>query len=328
MSQLIPRPRSAKAIYGQQHTVEASSATNVACQYVVTELKAASASDKDAISTITLNCNRHLAYIGDFAIKGTTTLAQGSAVTQDTDMDTDIRFKVRVRSHVQYAMRNQSTDLIQVRAYYCKCRQDTNLFNFVSGTTNSWSIKNHYQTLASGFAQNGLNPGDSAPQTNDAMVNRLLTPYQSLLFTQTFKIFKKKAVTLYPGRIARFAVKSKPFLFRPAKYFYMTGSTVYTSFVNAYPTYNNPRYEKFILFQVCSVPTGTGSSQANYSKDIGENTPTILLESSFHYKYNYVHHFARAATVFETSGITTTGGALNSLINVETGELDEEKDAV
>jgi len=314
------------AIYGNQHTVSATT-TYPRSEYITTEVNINDPEiTKDNVLTVPLNCMRHLTTLASILMKGTITSALAAATIVNTTMDTDIRFKFWVKSRVQYTIRNQSTDLMRVRIYYCKARQDTNIATSLDDGAPASEL-NIYHMLSRGFAQNALNGANVLPSNNTFMQTQQFSPYDAVNFIQVFKIFKYRTVNLGPGRMARLGIANKPFDFRIAKY-KDVGSGVSTTDWNGFKnTYVWNRFEKFCLFQIDSSPAGIGSAQTNYTRDISHTTPTMILESKFNYLFNNSHEFKTPWVNLETNGFAA-GVAANAIVNVEEGLLGEEKDAV
>lgn len=327
----IRRPQLLKAQYGQMISVVAQSSFPTSV-YVTTEVfdgaSAPDDADKNEIITVTLNSARHLASLADVAWKNNVTTSQAAPVFNSTTFNTDIGMRILINSSVKYSVRNQSTDIVRVRAYYCRARQDLNIKNFSSGTTNPTSIYNLYMQLARGFAINGLDAGNFTATSNSAMVNRKYTPYNSHLFTSNWKIYKSKLMTLSPGRLVTLGIKQRRFCYRPSKYFELNGTGGAVSWRTSQLVYHHNRFEKFIMFQIDSSPAGYGAAQTNYSKLVGSTTPTVILDSEFKYKYSYMWSPINTTGVIEQSGHALQFAGANTIVNVEEGILGEEKDAV
>lgn len=297
-------------------------------KFMVTEVQTDSTTQND-VPTVPLNNIRHLAPIADIAMRSTPGIAQGPPVYNEVANAQDIRFRIWVKSSVNYILRNQSTDLVRVRVYYFKARQDFNLTNWKSGVTNVSNMFNIYNQLARGFAANGIDPGNFTPDTSYAMSRTKFTPYDSILFMQNWKMFKSRVLLLRPGAIKNFQIRSRPFSFRPFKYLEMYGSGSPT-FRVANPVYNHMRYEKFCLFQIDSSPAGYGAAQTGvkaYSKVISHTTPTTILETHFRYKFNTMWAPHTPFAVIEEAGFSAPAATANTIVNVEEGILGEEKDA-
>jgi len=326
ITNLLRRPQIAKAIYGQHHTVPTSGITPIKL-FITTEVQDTVNTDRSKLITVPLNNIRHLSRLADTVMKNTPANAQVIPVYNSTVLDSDIRFKMQISGSANYLVRNQSTDLVRVRAYYCRARQDFNVTNWAAGTTNVSNMFNIYDQLARGFAVNGLDPGNFTADVNTAMFYQHHSVFESVLFCQNWKIYKKKSVTIFPGRIANFHIKNKPFTWRPSKYLesYGNASAVFRS---ANPVYNHMRYEKFILFQVESSPAGFGIAQTTANRLISHNTPTVILETGFTYKFNALQQGRTPHATIEVSGFIAQSATANTIVNPDEGTLSEEKDAV
>jgi len=326
VTDLLRRPQIFKATYGQQQSVGIASALP-GCIYIITERRDATKT-KDDISNVTLSNMDHLAVISDVLMKSSPGGMQTAPGSNETSSYyTDVTMKLVVQPSVRYVVRNQSTDLMNVTVYYCRARQDSNVFNFKDGTTNASNIVNLYTVLARGFAQNAIDGSFLTPILNDGMIMKWYSPFQSLLFTQLFKIYKAKRVQLGPGRILNCRIAPKPFIFRPHKYFELRGDTGVNSFASAKQAYNFTKHEHFCLFKIDSSPAGYGTSQAGYSKVISGTSPTAILESWFHYKTSFLRAEKTPFGVIETLGFSAQAATGNTIVNVEEGILGEEKDA-
>jgi len=326
VTNLLRRPQVFSALYTQQQTVGANQGYPK-CFYYATESENTILT-RDQITTITLNCNKHLAVIADVLAKGTLHTAQGVATSNETFVSFDLGTRITINhSSVKYTFRNQSTDLCRVTAYYCKARQDTNVKNITVATLAQTSVFNLYLILARGFAQNGIDPSDITT-TNDAMDLASYTPKNSFLFTSFFKITKAKRVTIGPGRMMSLGMKSRPFTYRPHKYFETAGSaSSWNSFNNAERSYLYNRFEQFILFRVEPVAAGKGAAQATYFQLASQNSPTFILSTTFRYTANALIAYKTPHGVIEQSGFTAQTATPNTIINVESATLSEEKDA-
>jgi len=328
ITNLLQRPCAFRAEYGQQGTVPATT-TYPTCVYFMTELEdLTNTVTKDTVTTVPLFSARNVSQICDSLMYNTAAVAQGGVAFNDTTVSSSIAMKVVMAGSALYTVRNQSTDMMTVRAYYCRARQDTNTKNYNSGTTNPTNIFNVYHDLARGFAANGLDSTSFGPTTNQIMIHKSYTPFNSFNFTTKWKIFKVKKVIINPGRTASFSIKRKPFIFRPHKYFEINGAAGATNFRTSQLVYEHNKYETFCMFQIDSNIAGVGAAQAWYAKQISGNTPTAAITTLYKYKANLLPTKRTPSATLDSSGYLPQAASANTIVNPDESVLAEEKDAV
>lgn len=317
-----------RAAYGQQITVQPPTGSTRSAVYVTAEAyDIATPATKNDVITVTLNQNRHMAAVADLLWVNTLANSQAVAVYNTTTYDTSIRCKIRVRSSVKYELRNASTDFMFVRMYTCKPRQDLNMQN-VLATDTSTTYYNLYNFLSRGFAINGLDPGNFQPNSNAYMAFKDYSPFDSQLFTKSFKIMRAKRIKLRPGEQRTITLHSRPFIFDPSKYFSLIGFTTSGSWRACDMRYLFNKFERFNLFQVESSIAGYGAAQTEYTKLISNTTPTLQMHSDFVY-HAYLYWQRKTSTgLFEERGNAPQSAGANTIVNTLEGILAEEKDAV
>lgn len=318
------------ALYGQQINVGDSTATPRSV-YMVTEAYDATAPPDDKtkgdIRTVTLNDLYHLSRLADLVWRNNVTTSQTGPSYNDSTVTTDISSRVSVQSRVSYNLRNQSTDLVTVRVYVCRARQDTNMLNYVSTGENQTSLLNIYQQLSRGFSANGIDPTTPNPEANAGMLYRHYNAFQSLVFTENWKIVKTRLYTLRPGAMKKLYLKSRPFTFRPSKYFSLIGQQGDSTWRTSKLCYLHNRHEKFVLFQINSQPMGYGAAQANYSKLVSNTSPTVILNTEFRYHVNLLAFEKTPHANIEQLGFAAPSSTVFTIVNPLESVLAEEKDA-
>jgi len=268
-----------KSTYGQQQQVPVNPAFSGApsCIYFTGELWTSTVT-QDSVPTITLNCNYHLAKICDYLWKGTVGLSAGSMgplVNSSTNVDTNITTRVQIRSKLEYVVRNAINETSDFEAYYCKPRRNVRVPNNT----------NIYHQLATGFATNGIDPTHSSAITNLAMNDPNFTPFNSENFVMNYKIVKVRRFKIMGGEEKRFRVRHRSFLFKPADFFDIFGTSSPATWAAASQLYTNNKYERFILFRAVSRVTGTGSGFiGGYSQRVSHDQPVFNMEQWYEYR--------------------------------------------
>ena len=195
---------------GQEHTVPAQSAANVIpCIYFTAETYSTT-STKDNIPDIVLFDNSHVVTILDRLwprIAGTGMLATAAAQSWNT---ASLRSKVFMQGSMKYTLRCQSSETEYFTAYYCKPRGGVIL-------DSANPLVNVYQYLALGFSQAGLDSSATVPTTNDYFADDDFTPFDSIIFTQSFKIYKVKKFRIKPSEQRTFSIKTPVLSFNPSR---------------------------------------------------------------------------------------------------------------
>lgn len=311
------------AEYGQLNQAPVTPEGAFTCEYFMTQLHDATY-DKDSVPTLALNHNRHLRFI--FA-----RLWQGSLVNMQvadpgvakTTLATNRHSLIAISGAVQYILRNQSTEAEFLTAYWCKVRKP-----FTYSVSTTITNQNHYQILSRGFAQNGITPGTTSAITNEGMTEATYTPFQSVMWTQSFKIQKTKRFILPPGQQKQIWLKSKTKLIKPDDIVvYDDSDNLETQWTQMPFKYEHNAYERFILFRIDARPAGRGLDQVNYTKAMSHTSPTVALLSRFTYTARIHHTWPKPYIIQERSGIQGAQSTANTIINEETAALSEEKDA-
>lgn len=330
MTNLLRKPLKLNALYGQELTVGASTLAPQSA-YMVTEVydptTGADAATKDTIATVPLFSNRHLASLADVVWRGNINNSMVQPAYNEVSITTDVAARVVARGQVSYKLRNQSTDIVHVRCYVCRSRQDTNMFNFVSSASFQTSYINLYAQLAAGFAASGIDPA-VAGTANNGMNQRQYSPFNSQVFCENWKITRSKTYKLNPGAMKVLGLKSRRIVFRPSKYFAVSGTTTPTTWRGASWVYLHNKFEKFILFQIMSEPMGFGAAQTNYSKEVSNTSPTVILNTQFGYHVNLLPFPKTGTSNIEISGFDAPSSTTNTIVNPLESVLAEEKDAV
>lgn len=302
-----------RAQYGQQNFTPAGSAVPT-CTYFTAE-QFLNASTKATVPTVLLNDYLHMGLVADALWKGTVGGSSGSMSTVASDdpeilgTTTSITSRFQVKSHVLYTLRCASNEAVEVVMYICKAR----------GNVVEKLNPNIYETLARGFAINGLDPTHATAVNNAYMTDPNFNPYNSELFTSQFKILRRKSLTIRGGRTKKVRVKSRPFYFKPANFYDIFGTGSSTSWSGAGQLYSHPKYTKFALFQLKTKPIGTGVSLiSGNSQTVSTSSDVIEMVSLFTYKARIMRSMKTPSAYIDGPwGFTVTANA-NNIMNQET----------
>lgn len=274
--------------YGQQHTAAGYTGGGQGATYFTTEEQFSDNTntiDKNTTITRVLDDIHHLKAIANkMWITRPQFLGPVAFPLSNFYSDAD---SLQIKSHVKYTIRNQSNEMIRIKAFHCIVRKDTKWTQptTVSGVGQDES-SNIYNVLGYGFAQRGLIVANQT--ANNAVLNELYwTPYQSQAFCETFKITKVKKLTLGSGGETQIALKKPWHNVKPTKLLeFIAGVNSgldWTNSTNVRNKWSWVKGAKFILFQLESRIAGV-AGQTTFSKDITFTTPTVIMHSIYTYK--------------------------------------------
>jgi len=307
-----------KAVYGQEQQNSTWSGGFPRCLYFTAEHYLTS-STMDTVPTLQLNGNYHLAKIADLLWINTPIVSQGGASNNLTTMTMDINSRLQFKSKVEYVIRAASTEYVDFEMFVCRARKNINFTNYLSGTTNPATNINVYNHLSLGFAQNGLDPNNTEASLNAAMRQLEFTPFQSTWFCENFKILRSKKFRISGGNEKRFVLKTRPFLFKPKDYFTSLGGDSAATWQAANHVYCNNKFERFILFRMCSRVQGSGAAFVSGHSQVTSNTNDVYqMNSFFTYMARAMKQPKTPFASFDTyTGFATVAGG-NTIINAKT----------
>jgi len=317
--------RTFTAEYGQEHTV--SRLTDAKSCFYFTVERYAQLNTKDDVPTIELYDWNHVMNIADFLRVNTglfnfpITAAFGNNV-----VGADLRLKYLLKGKQISTIRNQSTEAVNITAYYCRPRaQHVNFGDTATGGVEH----NTYKFLAQGFANNGIDPGLPLPSLNEGMLDGNYSPFESFDFTHNFKVVKVRKVHIVPSSEKTFVLSSSSKLLRPLDYINNAGTTSgFANWSSSRRKYTMLRPAQFLLFKVTTRPAGWGAVQAGYSKQIQQTSPTIIMDTTFRYKAKIVPSYPSTNSVIEQVGIAINGATAPAIIVADGDAVGTEMDAV
>lgn len=225
-------------------------------------------------------------------------LASGANLGNSSDI---LWGKIAVKGRETYKLRNQSNETIRLTCYYCVARRDWK-FDY---TTQDLNI---YKILATGFAENGLTVnGVNADSVN--MQDDRHTPFQSHAFCRQYKITRVKNIVIAPGAIVARKIRYPWRVHTPAHYTTNPGSETGSSWSGRGRNVNSLKGERFILFKLHGNIGGI-AGQTVLEKDIGQTTPTVIMETSRMYWFKHLPISRSPAIDFTTSGHQATTASI------------------
>jgi len=291
----LAEPRSINYSFGQQHTVPNAS-DNLECIYFTTEKTNTSVTDRINTQTRPLGGLDDIISVADILWVNT---PANNTPASNSGWSSDINWGAMfIRGVDKYVLRNQSNDHMRITGYVCSCRKDIQF--------NDGLLKNIYNFLGTGFAENGFNINEQTAN-NLATYNDTMTPFQSRMFCRTFKIHRTVRKFLQPGQSTTHKLRL-PWQKRvPADYTMNTGAA--TAWADRLKRVSNVRGERFILWKLHSSIGGI-TGQTTLEKNIGQTTPTIIMSTIRHYQ---VKHFPRpnaSVVTFVPSGIVAGSASI------------------
>jgi hypothetical protein len=315
--------RTFTAEYGQEHTVPSVTATTIykQCVYFTPELHVGGAT-VDNVATVELFDHTHVMNIADYYRNQSLANSFSTAVAGN-DIIQDARMRILFRRASQVCqVRNQSNEPIMITCFYVKPR---------GKVRDAANITNLYTTLATGFANNGLDPGNILASTNNAMHTAYFSPYQSFDFVRHFKIYRVVKRRLQPSQVSAFKVTVRNKYIRPLDWIEALGTGNPSTWSGSQRLYKNMPPQALLLFKLTSNPAGFGGTapQASYANFIQETTPTIVMDTLFRYETLSVPASMSTHGVIATSGIIdpTTAGHNPQVIVPDGDVIGDEKDA-
>lgn len=311
------------AEYGQEHTVQASG-SDASCFYFTCELSDTSAgTTKNNVTTLELDDYRHLGPMFIQGWLGSVANSFNNAVGASTNNYTSNKSKMLVKGYQMSRIRNQSNEPVRITCYYLRPRHDINY------NVGSAGITNLYNIMVSGFLANGLDPGNTTASTNSNMTRARFSPFQSYDLCRDFKITRVQTRLLNPSDTTTFINKRKAHMLRPMDLWQHTGTT--TANWDTAPgqrKYDYHRNCRVMLFRVDSNPAGWGAAQTNYTKNIQQTTPTVIMDTIFKYECKMVHIPPTPSAMLETAGIAFNASNAPSIIVPDGDVVGPEVDAI
>lgn len=188
----------------------------------------------------------------------------------------DISFQVQ-KASILSRLTNCSNFAMDIVGYKCKARRDLpNVAPFTSGDN---SVK---EIIGRGFSDAGIDALNRGAG-NTGLLQSNLSPYDSPMFTQTFKIVKRTKVHLRPGKTAKFGVfLKKPFTVRVNKWLDLALNT--TTYDTATLTVNWCRGESFWLWKCTPSQIGNNNTIGT-AVAAAEGRINCITTVNFDYKY-------------------------------------------
>jgi len=216
---------------------------------------------------------------------------------QDVTRD-DTAGALHVRGSVNYQLRNQSNETVNITCYTVRVRN-----NFKLDSTQSSNI---YTILGDGFAQNGYDPADRSA-TNDGLQYDTFNPFNSRTFCKTFKITRTRKLTMKAGGRFQYTLRNKWRLYYPNDL--VLNDTASTAWPSLTHRYDYIKGEQFILFQLHGSVAGI-AAQATLEKNITHTTPTVIMRTYFQYQHKHFHQPSYPINNFVISGHSDTTGVI------------------
>lgn len=308
--QALASQRTFKYEYNQTENVVATPGTYQTCNYFTTEVDDIKGIDVDTALTPRLGDLGQLAEIADFCwpvVPATGSIQGGvfgGAATQD------LKGQIELSGSCKYNVRSMTNEDVYLTAYYCKVRKD-GVF-LVNSAAAADEKRNIYHYLSLGFAQNGLNPTQTAPSLNAYMKDKLGSPFQSWKFIQNFKIHKIKKFKLSPGKETSLKINLKRMLWRPSDYIVIparfAGSTAGTWGSNFKST-ELCKFQRFILFKLDSRIAHPETPATPNLGALTNTTPTVIMSTHFTYRTRFVATEQSPDVIFTSINFQSTSNA-------------------
>lgn len=198
---------------------------------------------------------------------------------------------------IVHRMTNDSNRTIQIIGYKCRCRKDLpNISPFNSTTDSMLTI------LGRGFSDSGVD-ATVRGATNAGLLRTDLSPYNSSLFTQLFKIVKKRRVHLMPGRDTKFVVSIKrPQTIRVNRYLDMPLST--TSYSTATFVINWVKGETFWIWKLFQENITNNNAD---TLNVAGTTIRVNMLTTTHINYKYINNLLPTISTGTISNIANAG---------------------
>jgi len=146
---------------------------------------------------------------------------------------------------------------------------------------------------------NGLTANSSQADASSMDIDKF-TPFMSHAFCRNYKIFRTKRITIRPGEISVQRLLYPWHKHTPAHYTVTTTGAA-TSWGNRTKVVTQVKGERFILFKLHSNVGGI-SGQTTLEKDVGQTTPTIVMETLRTYFFKHLPLPAAPAIDWTTAG--------------------------
>lgn len=212
------------------------------------------------------------------------------------------------KGSIIHRLTNDSNRSVSIKAYRCRVRRDLpNVAPFNTTTDSVLTI------LGRGFADNGID-NTQRGANNGGLLRTDLTPYDSSLFTQTFKIVGTRSLTLGAGRNARFGIYVKrPTTIRPNRYLQMSATT--STYDNSVFIINWVRGEEFWLFKFMQNAIANNNADTT---NIASSTIRVNMLTTVNVDYKYLNNLLPTIT-YGTSNNIALAGTVNNMPTYITG---------
>lgn len=272
----------------------------------------------DNVQSVVLFDYKHLGTILDYywyQNPGSTTNMQG--VLNGTGATESIKSKLWMKGVQLSTIRCQSNETEFFTAYYVRPRRPINFAG------------NLLSMMAQGFGLNGIDGNNYTPSTNLGMYTEKYTPFDSLLFSTHFKVFKVKKFKLAPSEQKTLRI-AKSMKFNPLAWYTLNSTSTAVTWRASAATYTFTPFQPFILFKLHSRIAGYGGvvgDQTTYTRLINNTSPTCIMKSYFKYKTRLLRNTSTAAENIETVGFNIHGVVPAAIVVPDGDVLGAELDA-
>lgn len=231
------------------------------------------------------------------------------------DGDESYKSRLAIEGIAEHTIRNATVEDINLTAYYCRPRHPI-MWHSVTGGGSAKGITPFWY-LSNGFANRGIDgatTNHNDPDLNTGMFNQEYSPFDSVDFTEEFKILKVKKVKITPSNSKKFVIKGRHFM-DPTKLFRHDNNQV-TWQAQAHK-YHYHGKEQFILFKLDARigSIGVAAATPTPATDVTQTEPMVNNLTKFRYTAKVISIGAGLAkTIYLPTQIVPPTGGVASII--------------
>jgi len=288
---LIPW-KNIKYTYGQGHTTVGYTTGGGGCHWFTTELYTGTVSARTARNTVLLGSVQHALDIADHIYPAIPKIPN----EESPGFVQEYTSKYMLQGQVIYTLRNQANETEQLEAFTCIVRKD----KLYARNGDLSQPNNVYDIFAQGLSIRGQG---STNADNVTLTNDNTDVWQSPTFLKYFKIVKRKRFSIKAGEQKAFRLRMRTQIVQPADLTVLSASTDAVSWVNKQREYNYRKGGRFILFKIKARIAGYADQLAGLDPmAITYTTPTVIMESQFHYKARMMYTQGSSDVIFQGFG--------------------------
>lgn len=289
-----------KYTYGQGHTTVGYTTSGGGCKWFTTELYTGVVGAREATTTVLLGDIQHALDIADHVFPSIPKIPN----EDKPGFVQEYTSKYMLKGRVIYTLRNQANETEILEAYTCIVRKDKQFAR--NGDLSQ--PNNVYDVFAQGLGIRGAGQPKSSSTNLTYDITEL---FQSPTFCKFFKVVKRKVFTIKAGEQKAFGLSMKTQTICPSDITVLAPDAVDVAWVSKQREYNYRKGSRFIIFKIKARIAGYVGQAADLDPmAITYTTPTIIMQSQYHYKARMIYTQGTSDVVFQGFGTQSQTAAV------------------